>query len=158
MSGTLRHAKHRHQRFAEAQSGTPQGRVSSAFQSRFRVLQGLLTLGRSIARDRGGIRLKAGLRNSLQRSDVVTQNPETEAGPTTALRSRERGSTQRSVPGGQATKRMRGGWRHWLLLLVVLSAVESAKIIEPAPDSTMVYLHDVPLWVWLPPAGHCSHP
>ena len=43
------------------------------------------------------------------------------------------------------------------LVVVALSLSETARIVEPAPDSSLVYLHDVPLWVRIgnSSAGEC---
>ena len=35
------------------------------------------------------------------------------------------------------------------LVLVAFSVSETARIVEPAPDSLLEYVHDVPLWVSL---------
>jgi len=36
------------------------------------------------------------------------------------------------------------------LVLVAFSLSETARIVEPASDSSLVYFHDVLLWVLLP--------
>ena len=43
------------------------------------------------------------------------------------------------------------------LVVVAFSLSETARIVEPAPDSSLVYLHDVPLWVRIgnSSAGEC---
>ena len=44
--------------------------------------------------------------------------------------------------GGTAAARL-------FLVLVAFSISETVRIVEPAPDSSLEYVHDVPLWVSL---------